>query len=495
MVMELAGSRIVAPFFGTSLIVWTSLIGVIMASLCLGNYLGGRLADRRPNRAVLGRILLGAALTIALTGVSSNFLLTFLERARLNIYVSSVVSAILIFALASLLLGMVSPFLTRLALRNIDSSGAVVGRISSLGSAGSILGTFLGGFVLISLFPSGVIFLLLSALAALLSALAYDKLYRKLLALGFCVLLLLAAALAWRYGLPSQPPGIQIDTAYNHISILERNSGKIKVLSTGPDCSQSLMYTDYPEKLVSQYTKYYDLAFYYKPETKRVLCLGGGGYSYPRYLLNQRSDVLIDVVELDPGVTAAAKKYFCLQDNPRLRIFHEDARTFLNRLARENNEQYDAIMVDTFGSWGVIPFQMTTLETAERIKKILKPDGSVLINVIGSVSGPTSGVFNGIYKAFAAVFQDLSFFLVTSPNFPEGWQNIMIAARNETKEFVGRTPTAIAELLRHEYKLPFEPRKDVPIFRDSFAPVERYSLAVYQLKNNFLPLPQQEKRP
>ena len=149
MILELAGSRLVAPFFGTSLIVWTALIGIIMTSLCFGNWLGGSVADRRPEGKLLGRILMFAAIIISVTAFASNWILTSIQSLNLNLYVSAVYSAASIFAPSSLLLGMVSPFVARLAMENVDTSGAVIGRLSALNSAGSILGTFMGGFVLI----------------------------------------------------------------------------------------------------------------------------------------------------------------------------------------------------------------------------------------------------------------------------------------------------------------------------------------------------------
>ena len=173
MIIELAGSRMVAPFFGTSLIVWTALIGIIMTSLCLGNWFGGSIADKRPEGKLLGRILIFAAIIVAVTAYLSNYILTTLQELSLNLYMSSVFAALLIFAPASILLGMVSPFVARLAMQDVDSSGVIVGRLSALNSAGSILGTFMGGFVLISLFPSGVIMMLVASVLALLSQSLY----------------------------------------------------------------------------------------------------------------------------------------------------------------------------------------------------------------------------------------------------------------------------------------------------------------------------------
>ena len=483
MILEMTGSRLVAPFFGTSLIVWTALIGIIMTSLCIGNWLGGSVADKRPEGKLLGRILIAAAVVIAVTAYMSNYILNSLQGISMNIYLASVVAAVIIFAVPSVLLGMVSPFVARLAMQNLDSSGAVVGKLSALNAAGSILGTFLGGFVLISLFPSGVILMLLSSLIALLSVLIYTGAWRKIIAVLLCLVFGGGAVISDAVGLPFSPIGVQIDTQYNHLSIVEsidtRNGRRVRILITNPDAAQSLMYTDNPSELVSEYTKFYDLAFHYKPDTKKVLMLGGGGYCVPRYLLSERPDVSIDVVELDPGVTEAARKYFELKDDNRLRIFHEDARTFLNRSEHGKVQKYDAIFMDTFNSWTSIPFQMTTIETADRLRDFLKPDGVLIVNIIASIYGPKSGVFHGIYKAFSGTFSTMMIFPANAPDpkYAYALQNIILVAMGDMASTVSPAPDAkFAGLLSHQWLEPFVPDHNVPAFTDSFAPVERYTL-------------------
>ena len=491
MVLELTGSRMIAPFFGTSLIVWTALIGIIMTSLCLGNWLGGSVADKNPTGKVLGRILMFAAIIIAITAFMSNYILTTLQGLSLNLYMSSVFSALIIFAPSSVLLGMVSPFVARLAMQNVDSSGAVVGRLSALNSAGSIFGTFMGGFVLISLFPSGVILMFVASVVALLSVLVYTGAWRKIISIVMFMSLFGGAYAAKTYGLPFSPIGTQIDTKYNHLSIVEsvdrRNGRRIRVLITDPDSTQSLMYTDHPTELLSEYTKFYDLAFHYKPDTKKILMLGGGGYSVPKYLLAQSRDLSVDVVELDPGITQAARDYFNLKDDPKLTIFHEDARTFLNRRAFQTPEveQYDAILMDTFTSSTIIPFQLTTVETAERLRRLLKPDGVLIVNTITSLYGPKSGVFHGIYKAFSNSFSTMMIFLVNAPDprYAYALQNIILVAMGDTASTVSPTPDAkFSKLLANQWLEPFAPDPSVPAFTDAFAPVERYALV--QHRNN-----------
>ncbi|MBR6902250.1 MAG: fused MFS/spermidine synthase, partial [Synergistaceae bacterium] len=172
--------------------------------------------------------------------------------------------------------------------------------------------------------------------------------------------------------------------------------------------------------------------------------------------------------------------YFNLKDDRRLKIFHEDARTFLNRAyADDNLEQYDAVFMDTFSSATVIPFQLTTMETAERLRKLLKPDGVLIVNIIASVYGPKSGVFHGIYKAFSNSFSTMMIFPANAPQprYAYALQNLILVAMGNTASTVSPTPEAkYLRLLSHQWLEPFTPDPSVPAFTDAFAPVERYAL-------------------
>ena len=246
-----------------------------MSSLCFGNWFGGFLSDKRPEGKLLGRILFMAAIIIALTAFLSNWILTEIQDLRLNLYASSVLTALSLFAPSSLLLGMVQPFVARLAISEVDNSGQIIGRLSALNSAGSILGTFMGGFVLISLFPSQVILMLVASMVALLSVLVYTGAWRKIISFLLFLAVSGATFAANEFGLPFAPVGEHIETAYNHISVAEsidrRNGRRVRIMITDPDAAQSLMYLDSPNELVSDYAKFYDLAFHFKPDTKRVL--------------------------------------------------------------------------------------------------------------------------------------------------------------------------------------------------------------------------------
>jgi len=320
--------------------------------------------------------------------------------------------------------------------------------------------------------------MLVASLIALLSVIAYTGAWRKIIAGIVFLAVTCGSVTADKYGLPFSPIGEHIDTAYTHISVAEsidrRNGRRVRIMFTDPDSAQSLMYLDDPSELVSEYTKFYDLAFHYKPGLKRILMLGGGGYSVPKYMLSSHNDVSIDVVELDPGITETARKYFALHDDPNMRIIHEDARTFLNR---EAQEPYDAIFMDTFNSAVVIPFQLTTVEAGKRLRSLLKPDGVLIVNIISSVYGPKSGVFHGMYKAFSQSFSAMMIFPANAPDakYAYALQNIMLVAGDIVPD-AAVSGDKYARLLSHQWLEPFTPDPVVPAFTDSFAPVERYAL-------------------
>jgi spermidine synthase len=492
MVLEMAGSRVVAPYMGTSLVVWTSLIGIIMASLTFGYWLGGIVADNRPSRNLLANIICGAAVVVMAVGFAANPLLGAFSAGMTNIYAASSAAAAVFLAVPSALLGMVSPFIVRLAVQSVDSSGGTVGRFSALSSAGSILGTFLGGFVLISFFSSQTILFMvafvLGGVAFMLHSGRWKALAACVSALGLMCGVLgetAAGGEVWGGGAFSngvravfmKPEGITVDTRYNTIRIMESTAYgtnlRIRILQTDPMGAQSLMYVDRPDDLYSDYTKFYDLAFHYKPDAKNVLMLGGGGYCVPKHIAATRPDVAVDIVELDPGITDVARRYFNLRDRTGQRIFHEDARMFLNRESKNGALKYDAVFEDVFGSSYNIPFHMTTSECMKNIRAMLADDGVFIVNIISSIDGE---LFSGIYASVASAFPVVMIYPATYPNSGGIRQNIMIVALASPNVPPYRAPDDeyTLSLLAHRWTNRFEPK--IAAFTDSFAPVEKYSL-------------------
>ena len=483
MVLEMVGARVLAPHVGTSAVVWTSLIGVVLACLAVGGYLGGRLADRRLSRRTLAGLLACCALTCALTAL---FHQTIGEAAGRHIHSlqwAAVVAALGIFALPGFCLGMVSPYIIRLRMASLETAGATVGRLYALSTVGSIAGTFLGGFILISWWPGSVILWGVALGMGVLSLLADAGRPGKRLLL----LLLLTALAFWSVGRAQQAPWRLVESPYNSIRVMDGEDGvrPVRLVATDPGFHQSGMYRDDPSELYAPYTRYYALGSLVVPQARRVLMLGGGGYSVPKWLLSGRSGLAdgnlhCTVVELDPAMTQVARDFFALPaDDPRLRIVHADARAFLER----QREQYDLVFVDVFNSCYSVPFHMGTCEAAARMRAAVAPGGALIMNVIGAALGRDAALFQSIYKAMRTAFAEVHVFGVSSPYRPESLQNLMLLAFPEKRSPEWRdahsAPSSeMAALL--SARMEVDPDPAIAPLRDDFAPVERYALMLLE---------------
>jgi len=478
MILELVGSRILAPYLGTSLVVWTGLIGIVLASLSLGYWWGGRIADRSPSRKTLSVIALVAGMSIALTATLQAVVLQALQAAVDNIYVSVVLAATLLFGPPSVLLGMITPYAVRMKLEDLDRSGATVGRMYALSTIGSILGTFLAGFILLAAFGCLKILVFLAGLMVGLSLLislrprtaARSALF-ILMVLGFWGLD------SYERFLASQG-AVDVDTAYNRILItegMETHSGRrMRLMTTGPVWYQSAMYLDDSSALALEYTRFFRLVEHFRPGFRDVLMIGGGGYSFPKHLLKTVSDVKLDIVEIDPAFTELAKTHFGFATDDRVSIFHQDARTFLNR----SGKTYDAIILDAFNSHYSVPFQLATTEAMHRLRERLNEDGVLIMNLISALNGPRGQFFRALHSTIETAFPTVLIFPVSNPEDGDRIQNIILVALGS-----GRSPApengdpALQAHLDHHWR--GDVPRDTPVLTDDFAPVERYLLGMF----------------
>ncbi len=472
MIYEIVGSRIVAPHFGTSIYVWTSLIGVILASLSIGYWLGGRLADKKPSFKKLSLLIFSAAIFIVLTIFIKDGILGFLARNSSGMMLRPLLAAIFLFAPASIFLGMVSPYAVRLKLTTISSSGKTVGNLYAISTVGSIFGTFLAGFLLIPLLGSTNILYIISAILILLAMSLRIKIPGKAQNLLFVIALLVVSYDAYEYNRFSGNI-IETDTRYNHVQIFDMDywiSGKpIKVMKVNDEYS-SAMFPD-NDSLVYEYLQFYRLAEHFKPGFSKSLIIGGAAYSYPRFYLMAYPNASIDVVEIDPGLTALAKEYFRLEDDIRMNIFHEDGRTYLNNCT----EKYDVIFGDAYKSLLAIPFQLTTLEAVQKKYDLLVEDGIVIENLIASMEGPSSKFMKVQFATYKEVFPHVLLFACHDPSDPEVLQSISLIALKSTDlpEFNN------SDLRLHSYlknKIELTIPEGIHILSDNYAPVEYYAM-------------------
>lgn len=429
MIYELIGSRIVAPFIGASTYIWTALIGVILAALSLGYWIGGKAADKRPAAEALGGVLFAAAACVSLTMLVKEVVLAFIAETDLPLEIKALSAALILFAPASVVLGFVTPYAVKLTLSGIDNAGSAVGRIYACSTVGSIVGTFAAGFFLIPFVGSqrtlyliaGVLFIL----SIILTAAAFTTF--RISALVLFVFGVAGTEATMVFNARGDVLA-DIDTEYNRIRVLDTidptTKRPIVAITTDPISTQSARFkTD--DELVFAYNRYYHLVNLFKPDFKHTLMIGGAGYTFPQSYLKTYPDATLDVAEIDPQMTGIAREYFGLTHDPRLRIFHDDGRVFLNSA---KDAEYDAVFMDAFGSVLTTPFQLTTIEAVKQIDRVLKPDGVVIFNIAASLVGPKSRVLRSELATYRQIFPQVLIFKVKTENPDEKIQNMIIAA-------------------------------------------------------------------
>lgn len=473
MIFEIIGSRILAPYIGTSTYIWTSLIGVILGSLSLGYWLGGKTADKKPKLQFLAGIMFLGGTFLSITILLQNVVLAIISTATLRLEFKSILAALILFAPASVLFGFVTPYAVRLKIQNVEMAGKTVGRLYALSTIGSILGTFLAGFFLLPFVGSiRTLYLIAGIMFAMSLLLAPFKITTTNL---FAVFLFPGSIFLneiYAYAMFQTYEMRDFDTQYNRLQIYraEDNETKkpIKVLATDPLSSQSAMFLE-SDELALSYTKYYHLLRHFKPDFETTLIIGGAAFSFPKDYLRVYPNKQIDVVEIDPQMTQIARQYFRLEDNPNLQIFHEDGRIFLNR----NEKKYDVILVDAFNSIYSIPFQLTTIEAVRKMNNSLKDDGIVILNLITTLEGDGTKFLQAEYKTYKEIFPNIYLFKAKAEKSNDIAQNVILLATKSNKTSFETADEQIAGLLKNKIESPTD--LSLPILTDDLAPVEYYN--------------------
>ena len=417
LVIELIAGRIMAPYIGVSLYTWTSIIGVVLAGISVGAYLGGLLADRYPTQTTLGVLLILSGLGAFAISPLTNY--TGGSHWNTSLMVRILLITTIIFFVPSCVLGMISPVVVKLTLNNLDKTGNIVGKIYAFSTLGSILGTFATGFFLISWMGTRHILFCTGAIL-MVSGIAFGGFFvRKKLFVAVIVGLFIP--LLWGfYGHAFKSP-LDNSTYFFKESNYYTIKLKIKDDSTKGLTLEALVldhlvhsYTalDDPLHLEYEYMRLYEeLVRWQTMEKKsfRVLFIGGGGYTFPRFLEVKYPEAQIDVVEIDPEVSRVARTFLGIPGNTRIRTFNEDARWFVMNC--KENGRYDFIFGDAFNDLSV-PYHLTTKEFAVELKRLLKPDGLYLVNVIDSFK---KGLFIPAFiRTLEEVFGNRQVHLVTA---------------------------------------------------------------------------------
>ncbi|MDQ6720960.1 MAG: fused MFS/spermidine synthase [Candidatus Dormibacteraeota bacterium] len=413
--VEFGASRLLAPYFGTSLYVWGVLIGLILIYLSAGYVIGGRLADRHPRAEVLYQVTAWAGLWIGLIPlVSYPILLTSQQGFRdlsVGLVAGTLLAVVLLFAVPVILLGCVSPFAIRLLLKNVETGGNTAGRVYALSTAGSILGTFLPVFWFIPSYgtrPTLEGF----GLALVLISIAGLWPRRKVFA-SFAA----AVILAWVF-LPSgiKPPEFgtlvyEKESAYNYIQVVQVASTTELILNEGQAIHSVYNSGD---DMTHGYWDYLLLADAFRPSlgtapTPRSVAILGlaGGTSARQYRLAYGPQLDITGVEIDPDILAAGHRYFHLGDAGAHEVV-ADARFWLDT----QSGRYDVIVLDAYRQ-PYIPFHLTTKEFFQQVRDHLNPGGVAAVNV--GRTATDYRLVDAIASTMAAVYPNV--YLIDDPNF------------------------------------------------------------------------------
>ena len=460
MAFELAAARILAPSIGSSTYVWTSVIGVIIAALSLGYYVGGRLADARHRAIDVAWLSLASAIVITsvllLYANTLDWIIEVFDDARIQ----GVVASLLLFAPASFALGMLSPYLVKLKITSLETSGQSVAGLSALNSIGGIVGTFITGFILFSVIGSREIVALV-ALMMLVVSWGFMPRHRLRGRVAASIGLVFIISLLLTQQNPSS-----IDTPSARYEIIEgsMNGRAIRGIATGPTGIQSAVYQDGSDELVFWYTQQLAEVVERAPSKGRILVLGGGTLTLPQYLAVKYPASKIDVVEIDPELAVIARERFHYTDPRNVTLHFDDARAYINQTER----RYDVILVDVYSDTSV-PFSLITAEYGQQIERISTDDGVVAANMIAGPVGACGELLTALDAPYAQ-YDRMSWYKMQRPH--EQRSNLIAVYSREPLEWGGRQS--------------FEYLARKPAYTDNFAPIETLQQACSDSQTRYM---------
>lgn len=422
MVIEILGSRVIGPVFGASLFVWTSLITVTLVSLAAGYAVGGVLSDRWKSPDALYGLIMTAGFLVLLVPIASETVLRIC--LPLGLRTGSLVSSALLFGPALLLLGCVSPYIIKVAVREMHNIGRTVGFFYAVSTLGSFAGTVLTGFVLIAYFSVGRIFTF-TGFILILIAFGYFAALKKRWALLplLAVPILLARPTPARVVTLSDGTEVSVvwekDTYYGKVKVVDRTKASHRYremliegqVQGGIDLDNGLSIFGY-----SYFLQF--LPYGLNPRGEDCLVIGLGAGLVPSWY--ERKGVRTDVVEINPAVPQVAREYFGFSIGGDL--FQEDARYHVTRSSRK----YDYIILDVFNG-DTTPGHLLSVEFFRLVKPLLREKGVLAMNLYGSLRGDTM-MLASVNATLGEVFPTVTMYPLFSPQEGDGVGNITILA-------------------------------------------------------------------
>jgi spermidine synthase len=373
---EIAAARLLAPYFGASTIVWANTIGVVLVALSIGYWLGGRYADRHPHMRGLCLLVLAASVLIAAVPFAARPFLGFsvdaFDTVSVSGFAGSLFGVLVLVAAPVTLLGAASPWAVRLAVREPERSGEVVGRLYAISTAGSLFGTMIAALLLIPQLGTQRTFLVFATTLALVAAAGLGW---RFAALPAALALAISAPVGAIKAADTGTVLYEAETTHQYARVVERPDGS-RVLELNEGQAVHSLYRPGGYLTGDYWDGHLYLPFAARPTPPRTIAiLGNAGGTVARAFGRFFPRTEVDAVEIDGELTELGRRYLGLR-NPRMRVFAEDARPWLER----SEGGYDAIMVDAYRQ-PYIPFYLATREFFELARGRLAPGGLVIVNV------------------------------------------------------------------------------------------------------------------
>ncbi len=398
MALEIISSRVLAPSFGNSVYVWGSIISVFLAALSVGYYLGGRLADRQPRLANLGRLILAGAVCEVVLLFAGTRLAEVFGGWTGSSPGGTLLAATVLFGPPSLFLATVSPFAVRLAARDLAHLGNTAGRLFALSTAGSLVGTLGCTFLLIPYLRLQQTLGLLLLATVLTGCLAVAGEWRRELAALGLAAALAVAAVTGMVSRPARAEGVLFVkvTPYQTLHIRESGSQRFML---GDRTLYSAVDMETGEATLPV-LRYAPAALLLKQDIESLLVLGMGGGSIGKHLRAGLGEIEVDYVDIDPAVAELAERFLGFEAGPGERVHVDDARQFLRRSQR----RWDYIFGDAYIGLSV-PFHLTTTEFFAEVKRRLEPGGVFGLNLAGGLEDPFSrAIFHTVSESFLTTY-------------------------------------------------------------------------------------------
>lgn len=481
MAVELGASRLLAPYFSSSQIVWTIIIGTIMIAMALGNIYGGRSADKNPNPDKLyGRIVI-AAIWIALIPVLGKYIILGISAVMIfsvnsNFLIWAAFAAcMIIFVFPLFLLGTVTPSLVKYAVNDLDDSGKTVGLLNAFNTIGSIIGTFVPTFITIPSVGVSMTFLIFAGILLLLAIIYFASGKQKSPRAFVGVIVVIIACITGSsdsFAFWEDDLTFEGESVYNYLQVKEDDNAVY--LSTNVLFGVQSVYVK-DDSLTGMYYDYAMAAPFmadvHEKENLDVLILGMGTGTFATQCDHYFDNLTMEGVEIDEDITDLAVEYFHLSEN--IPVYTYDGRAYLNAV----DQTYDVIMVDAYQDI-TIPFQMSTIEFFTMVKEHLNPDGIMVINMNmrgqeeGNInqylSDTVSNVFSEVYTVDCKGSTNRELFASNNPEMIETLErNVNVETNSDLTEMMNEVNNNLVKYDPGDY-----------LMTDDKAPVELLGMRI-----------------